>query len=112
MSRWPLTRSLRPGQIRADQSEEIRDELKLYLELRTEELMREGFSLDQAREIAQERFGDRSRIEVDLRRQARRRRAREGGMMTMRGLGRDLSLRHLNRPRVGWLGRRRSERAG
>ena len=56
MSNWPLRRSLRPGQIRADESEEIKDELEMYMELRTEELMREGFGPEEARGIAEKQF--------------------------------------------------------
>ena len=42
MSRWPFLRSLCPGQIRADDVEDIKEEIELYLELRTEELVKEG----------------------------------------------------------------------
>ena len=92
MDRDPFVRSLKPSQIRADEGEDIREELDLYLELRTEELMAEGLSREEARRSAEEAFGDTMRIEADLRRQARRRRAREGTMMTMGAFRQDLGF--------------------
>ena len=76
MKRRPFLRTLRPGQVRADEREDIREELELYLELRADELEAEGMSADEARRVARERFGDTTRIESELRRQARRRSAR------------------------------------
>lgn len=91
MKRWPFLRTLRPGQVQADAREDIREELELYLELRAEELEREGMSAEEARRVARERFGDTTRIESDLRRQARRRHARKGTMMTMGAFRQDVA---------------------
>ena len=92
MSRSPFVRSLRPGQVRADETEDIKQELELYLQLRTEELVRDGMDPREARRLAEQRFGDTERIEADLRRQARRRSARRGRTMTMGGLRQDLAF--------------------
>lgn len=91
MSRWPFRRSPPPGQLGGDPDEEIREELALYLELRAQELEDEGLAPDEARRVAEERFGDTRRIEGELRRRARRRRAREETTMTMTGLKQDLA---------------------
>ncbi len=90
MSRRFFSRTFRPGQVRLDDAEDIRQEIELYLDLRTEELVREGVPVADARRIAEERFGDTSGVERRLRRQARRRRARRGTLMTMSGLRQDL----------------------
>ena len=86
----PFYRAFRPGQIRSDESADIRDEIELYLELRTEELITEGMDPAQARQAAEERFGDTRRVEATLRGQARRRRTREGMMATLAGVRQDL----------------------
>lgn len=91
MSRWPFRRTLRPGQVRSDSSQDIQDEIELYLDLRARELVDEGFGPEDARRIAEERFGDASRVVDELERQAQRRRAREGTTMTMSGLRQDLA---------------------
>lgn len=91
MSRWPFLRSLRPGQVRSDPDEDIREEIRLYLELRAEELEAEGMDPEEARRMAEERFGDTEEIERRLRRQAKRRRARRETTMTMSGLRQDLA---------------------
>jgi len=89
--RWPFLRSLRPGQVRADAGEDIREELELYLELRAEELVeREGLTPEAARREAAARFGDAARIEAELEREARRRTAKRGRMMMMGSFQRDL----------------------
>ena len=92
MRRRPFLRSLRPGQVRSDESEDIRNEIELYLELRTEELVSEGMERTEARRIAEERFGDTGKIQAEMSRQARRRRLRQGGVMTMGGLRQDLAF--------------------
>ena len=92
MRRWPFLRSLRPGQIRADETEEIREELELYLDLRTEELVREGLDAVQARAVAESRFGNTQQVEDELKRQAKRRRAKVGRVMTMGGFKQDLAF--------------------
>jgi putative ABC transport system permease protein len=85
-------RSMAPGQVAADELRDIREELELYLEMRTEELVGEGMEPEEARRVAEERFGDTARIESELRRQATRRRAKKGTMMTMGGLRQDLAF--------------------
>lgn len=89
MSRTP-PRSLGPGEVLADELKDIREEIALYLELRTEELVRGGMDPEEARGLAEERFGDRARIEDELWKRARRRRARKGTTMTMNGVGQDV----------------------
>lgn len=95
----PFHRAFRPGQVRSDESADIRDEIELYLELRTEELIAAGMDPVQARRTAEERFGDSERIEATLEGQARRRRTREGMMTTMAGVRQDLgyALRTMRR---------------
>jgi putative ABC transport system permease protein len=90
MSRWPFLRSLRPGQVRSDPDEDIHEEIELYLDLRAQELEEQGMDPTEARRVARERFGDTDRIERELRRQAKRRHARQGTTMTMSGLKQDL----------------------
>ncbi len=88
MARWPFKRMLRPGATRPDDAER-REEIELYLELRTEELMREGHARDEARRIAEERFGDVARIEDQMRREGRR--GREEGTAMMETVGQDVA---------------------
>ena len=90
MSRRPFLRSLRPGQVRSDPDEDIHEEIELYLDLRAEELEKEGIDPAEARRLARERFGDPERIERELRRQAKRRHTRQGTTMTMSRLRQDL----------------------
>lgn len=99
MSRWPFRRVFRPGQVRSDVDEEIRDELELYLELRTRELVEEGVPPEEARRIAETRFGDPEHIKNQLRRQASQGRSREGMMRVFESIQRDLfyALRTLRR---------------
>lgn len=80
MARWPFRRTLRPGATRSRDAE-IREEIELYLELRAEELQRQGMDPEEARRVAEERFGDRHAIEERMRRQGRR--PRREGMRTM-----------------------------
>jgi len=92
-------RVLPPGGARGDERADIRAEIELYLELRTEELIAQGLSPEEARRTAEQRFGDAGRIEAALAREARRRRVRHGGRMTMGGWMQDLryALRGLRR---------------
>ena len=92
MSRRPFLRSLRPGQLRADATEDIKQEIELYLELRTEEFVQEGMDPQEARRLAERRFGDMTRIEAEMRREAGRQRAHRGRTMTMGGLRQDLAF--------------------
>jgi len=86
---WPFKRMLGPGGLgRSDQ--EIREELELYLELRTEELMEEGMSREEARHEAELRFGDPREVERRLRREAGRTRGREGGRKMMNAIRQDV----------------------
>lgn len=89
MTRWPFRRVMKPGQVRSDVEEEIRDELELYLELRTRELVDEGMAPDEARRLAEQRFGDAEHIEKELRRQASQGRSREGMMKVFETFRRD-----------------------
>lgn len=89
MSPWPFRRVLPPGAVRSDK-EDIREEIELHLELRAQELMREGAPPDEARRLAEERFGDVARIEGELRRDRRRSR-RSGGRGAMESLKQDLA---------------------
>lgn len=76
MSRFPFSR---------DPAEEVRDEIRFYLEERTRELMEEeGLDEEEARRRAVEAFGDVERIEEELRRQARSR-ERESRTLAMAG---------------------------
>lgn len=83
MSRWPFRQMLGPGQVRSKEAE-IREEIELHLELRAQELEQEGRTPEEARREALARFGDREEIERRVRREASRRRNREGGR-TMTG---------------------------
>jgi putative ABC transport system permease protein len=76
--------------VRSD-TEDIREEIELHLELRAQELIREGVSPDEARRLAEERFGDVARIEGTLRRDRRRSRRRVG-RGAMASLKQDLSF--------------------
>jgi len=86
---WPFRKTLPPGAGSSGEAE-IREEIELYLELRTEELMREGVPPEEARRLAEERFGDVARIESDLRRGGRVG-GWERGRRIMSALGRDLA---------------------
>jgi predicted permease len=88
MSGWPFRRVLRPGAVRSADAE-LREEIELYLDLRTEELVREGHAPAEARRIAEERFGDVARIEAEARREGGRGR-REGGRRMMETLRLDV----------------------
>jgi putative ABC transport system permease protein len=88
MSGWPFKRVLRPGATRSSDAE-LREEIELYLELRTEELVRKGHDPAGARRIAEERFGDVARIEAEARRAGGRGR-REEGRPTMETLRQDV----------------------
>ena len=75
----PFLRLFRITRHRADPARDVRDELELHLEMRTEELMDEGWSEEAARREAERTFGDLQRIETECRdltqeRQTRRRR--------------------------------------
>ena len=50
MGKWPFRRRPGPG-LEADVDAEIREELELYLELRTRELTEQGMSLEDARRV-------------------------------------------------------------
>lgn len=89
MPPWPFRRTLPPGAGSSGDAE-IREEIELYLELRTEELVREGIPPEEARRLAEARFGDVARIESDLRRDGRVG-GWERGRRVMGALGRDLA---------------------
>jgi predicted permease len=89
----------RPGSAPTDPAEEIRDEVELYLELRTEELMATGLSPDEARAQAERAFGDRRLHESQAVRFARRRGRRRRWVSGVQGLMQDLrfAVRSLRR---------------
>ena len=60
------------GSAPADPAKDIRDEVELYLDLRTEELIAGGLSPQEARARAERAFGDRRRHESRAVRFARR----------------------------------------
>ncbi|MGI9628716.1 MAG: ADOP family duplicated permease, partial [Longimicrobiales bacterium] len=91
MSRWPFKRSIGPGQVGADDAEAIREEIELYLDLRTDEFIAEGLSPEEARLRAERHFGATEKVEHELRRQAKRRRRNHRTVMTMGGLKQDLA---------------------
>ncbi|HSM03775.1 MAG TPA: ABC transporter permease [Longimicrobiales bacterium] len=87
--RWPFRRMLGPGGLGQD-DKEIREELELYLELRTEELMEGGLSREEARREAEARFGNPQEIERRLRREAGRTRGRGGGRTMVNAIRQDI----------------------
>ena len=89
MARWPFRRTLPPGAVRSETAD-IREEIELHLELRAQELVREGVPPEEARSQAERHFGDVARIEAQLRR-GRRRSRRDGGRGAMGSLKRDLA---------------------
>ena len=60
-------RSLRITKHTYDAERDVRDEVELYLEMRTQELVEQGLDPAEARRTAQEAFGDREHIEGELR---------------------------------------------
>ena len=58
MARWPFRPAPPPGAARGDDEAGIREELELYLEMRTQELVEGGMSPADARREAERRFGD------------------------------------------------------
>jgi predicted permease len=83
MARWPFRPTPSPGALRSDEEADIREELELYLELRTEELIAEGMEPAEARREAEARFGNPEVWRRRLRRQA----ARHGGSGAAMRLG-------------------------
>lgn len=81
MARWPFRPDPPPGAVRGDPEAGIREELDLYIELRTEELVARGMDPGAARREAEARFGDRDEVERRVRREAERRQGNEGRMM-------------------------------
>lgn len=81
MARFPFfRRTFRITRFRADASRDVSDEIEVYLEMRTQELVEQGMAPEEARRAAVAAFGDRRRIEDECRRIAgplgrRRRRA-------------------------------------
>jgi predicted permease len=99
MAGWPFRRTPPPGAVHGDAEAGIREELELYIELRTEELMGEGLTPEEARREALARFGDPEEV-VRRTRQEAGERADEGWTrMTMASMRQDLAyaLRTLRR---------------
>ncbi|MGH7445149.1 MAG: ABC transporter permease, partial [Longimicrobiales bacterium] len=69
---------------------DIEEELRLHLELRTEELMREGMSEEEARREALRAFGDPERASRELLAPARRRMRRMRGLEWLGDIARDV----------------------
>lgn len=90
MGKWPFRPSPPPGAVRGDGDADIREELDLHLELRTEELIAEGMSREVARREAEARFGDPDDVARRVRREHERSRSPKG-RTTMGELGRDLA---------------------
>lgn len=90
MARWPFRPDPPPGAVRGDPDAEIREELELYIELRTEELVAQGMDADAARREAEARFGDREEVARRVRREAERRRG-TNGRLRMGELRQDLT---------------------
>lgn len=80
MARWPFRPDPPPGAVRGDPDAEIREELELYIELRTEELVAQGMDPTAARREAEARFGNREDVARRVRREAERRRGTDGRM--------------------------------
>ena len=59
-------RSFRLTEHSADVRRDVEDELAFYLEMRERELVAEGFSPEEARRRAQDAFGDRASIAVEV----------------------------------------------
>jgi len=92
MPRRPYPRTLRPGAVRPDSDADIREELEFYLAMRTEELVRQGMSPEEAREEAERRFGNLGLIEGNLKRQLRRRQRREEWRALVADLWQDIKF--------------------
>jgi predicted permease len=61
-----MKRTVRPSDIRPDRSREVGDELRFHLEMRTNEFLEQGLSLEEARRAAQASFGDVAAIAAEL----------------------------------------------
>jgi len=81
MARWPFRPTPPPGAMGGDRDAEIREELELYIELRTEELVEQGMEAAVARIEAEARFGNRDVVARRVRREAERRTGSDRGMM-------------------------------
>ena len=92
MGRWPSSRAPGPGTLRGDPDKDIQEEIELYLELRTDELIREGRDPASARREAERRFGNRRTIERRMRKEARRRGGARDGRWTMGWSIRDVTF--------------------
>lgn len=96
MSRRRLFRLPRPGS-----ADDLDEEIRVHLELRAEELVRDGWSPEAAREEALRRFGPLDAARKDLARSGRARDRRLGWHAFVGGVAADLSLawrRALTRP--------------
>src|SRR5690606_6923700 len=97
--RWPFRPEPSPGEVRGDAGSDVREELELHLELRTEELIARGMDRNAARREAEARFGSREEVERRLRREAARTRDGSHGRWMMGRIGQDFAyaLRGLRR---------------
>ncbi|MEQ9401493.1 MAG: ABC transporter permease [Longimicrobiales bacterium] len=99
MSRWPFRGEPPPGAVRGDPSTEIAEELELYLELRTEELVAGGMDPVAARREAEARFGDPEEVARRMRKESGRSSGRLDGRTMMGQVWQDLgyALRSVRR---------------
>jgi len=91
MAGWPFRRTPPPGAVHGDTEADIREELELYLELRTEELVGEGLAPEEARREALARFGDPEEVVRRTRQETGGRADHGGRWMTMGHLRQDLA---------------------
>ncbi len=87
-----MRRDFPPGGPAGDADEEVRDEIRFYLEERTRELVASGLSETEARKRAEARFGDVERIEAEVRRVRRERERERGWKMGIGSLVRDFRI--------------------
>lgn len=90
MARWPFRREPPPGSVSGDPERSIREEIDLYLELRTEELVAQGMEPEAARSEALARFGDPDEVERRVRRERAGDRDGFDGRTTMGQVWQDL----------------------
>jgi len=75
-----------PRSVRAQAREDVESEIRFHLEMRTEELIRSGLAPHQARERAEEEFGDLDAAVEYCRRQSKRREQRVRGLELVKSL--------------------------
>ena len=71
---------------------DVEDEIAFHLEARAQELAARGLPLAEAREEARRRFGDRARVEAEMRRMEREKSRRAARLAMWRDWGSDLTF--------------------